>query len=737
MSAAILSQLHRVCEGVCSGSMTRSQAVRLMREYFVGEGADPLARMGFAPKKDAHGIRELASIPRLELIVYQNVKMAQERGHYEQWKQVKDDFQYGVWRCGHCAHHREKHLARDGKAYSFDHPIWTQSPPGGEYNCHCYRELASARDLADMGIHPQPLSSDFEPSSLGFDPSRPLEPPPMGKTVLPQYKAAAEKKMQEFREQPDQELIRRQEEQRRLEALAAAQAEAERLARESEAARLEQERLAKEEAERIAREEAERKAREEAARQEAERLAREEAAHKAKEETVPVPSVDVKTAAERRLEQIPGVQKVDFDGWKDEDGIKAVADQMERLSKEYDVPPPFSRLLVKPICDNRGRESTGIGGSTWNRDYYELRRGPKGYERVLMAQAGQIDINIKLLERVPELRAKWTTDADGRYMEAACFFLKGREAVCIATHEFGHRILGEFDKRGDMQKVSDYIEMVYKQHKKGWVVGLDVIDVRSEISQYAASNWKEFWCECFSYYKCGDRERLPRDIRIMVSTVLSCIQKENPHAVSELDNVIKLFRKEYKTLKTNHATIDEFGQQHVIIDTEGRKISHNEIPRIDGPLPDYPREKAENHPLPEGDPSGDSEAEKQKQREQCRRDIEALQPGLADQAQQAYDQMDAIERDVVHAYTMRDLYDINSKIFKMYRENDKDPKTKHSISDYLSEIERFEIERRLRVLEKLPRFKGTVYRGMKFTTADEVTLFKRKWEMGSSVYGRN
>ena len=216
-SAAILSQLHRVCESVVSGQMTRAQAVRLMREYFIGEGADPLAAMGFAPKKDAHGIRELASIPRLQLIVFQNVKMAQERGHYEQWKQVKTDFPYGIWRCGVCEHHREKHLERDGKAYAFDHPIWTQSPPGGEYNCHCYRELATAADLLRLGIAPEPLASDFEPSSLGFDPSRPLGRPPLGKTVLPEFKAAAERQMDEFEAAPNPDHDRRMDEQVRME----------------------------------------------------------------------------------------------------------------------------------------------------------------------------------------------------------------------------------------------------------------------------------------------------------------------------------------------------------------------------------------------------------------------------------------------------------------------------------------------------------------------------------------
>lgn len=232
IEAAVLSRLHAVVEQVTSGQLPQRQAVRLLREYLLGDGADALSRMGFAPARGAQGLAQLASIPRLSLIVYQNVKMAQERGHYAQWKQVSQDFPYGIWRCGHAENHRDEHLARDGKAYPFDHPIWTQSPPGGEYNCHCRRELATAQDLRERGISPEPPDSPFLPSSLGFDPSREPENPSFPKTVRPEYEARARQKLEEDQRAIDEQRRAREQEQARLQMQEAARQDAERQARE-------------------------------------------------------------------------------------------------------------------------------------------------------------------------------------------------------------------------------------------------------------------------------------------------------------------------------------------------------------------------------------------------------------------------------------------------------------------------------------------------------------------------
>lgn len=196
--SGILGELHRRAQAVVEGKMSRDQARRLLREYFVGEGADALAALGFAPPKDARGVTQLASIPRLELILDTNVRMAQETGHWQKWKRMSKAYPYGIWRVGVCDNHRKSHLERDGKVYAFDHPIWTQSPPGGEFHCHCRRELATAEDLEDMGVKPEPNDSSFEPSSLGFDPSADDFPkPPVGKRVPDPIAKKAEQKMKE------------------------------------------------------------------------------------------------------------------------------------------------------------------------------------------------------------------------------------------------------------------------------------------------------------------------------------------------------------------------------------------------------------------------------------------------------------------------------------------------------------------------------------------------------------
>jgi len=193
--ATILSELHNRVAAVIEGKMTKTQARDLIRRYFVGEGADALAALGFAPPGDGKGLTQLASAARLKLIFDTNVKMAQEVGQYQQWQEMSHVYRYGIWKAGHAEEHRQEHLARDGKAYAYDHPIWTQSPPGGEFNCHCYRILARDEDLQERGITPEPLGSNFEASSLGFDPSRDLDPPEFGKRVLPEYREKAQEKI--------------------------------------------------------------------------------------------------------------------------------------------------------------------------------------------------------------------------------------------------------------------------------------------------------------------------------------------------------------------------------------------------------------------------------------------------------------------------------------------------------------------------------------------------------------
>ena len=188
-AATALSILHRRCRQVLEGDMTDAQAVRLIQEWFLSPaGGSILASMGFAPVRDARGVAELASGARLALVVRTNVLMAQECGRYAAWKDMADAFPYGRWRCGHAEHHREEHLRRDGRVFRFDHPIWTQSPPGGEFNCRCRRELLTQRDLDRLGLVPEPDDFPFAPSSLGFDPSRPVSDTPVvpGAGVLPE-----------------------------------------------------------------------------------------------------------------------------------------------------------------------------------------------------------------------------------------------------------------------------------------------------------------------------------------------------------------------------------------------------------------------------------------------------------------------------------------------------------------------------------------------------------------------
>lgn len=186
-SADILSELHRQANLVATGQATGQQARELMRTYFETErGRDLLSVLGFAAPNVDGPISQLASANRLNLIMYQNTKMAQEVGHYRQWAKVADVYPFGIWRIGNAEEHREHHVARDGRVYPYDHPIWTQDPPGGEYNCHCWREEITREEAVARGLSPEPSDADFEgESSLGFDPSAGMDVPIPQKDTWP------------------------------------------------------------------------------------------------------------------------------------------------------------------------------------------------------------------------------------------------------------------------------------------------------------------------------------------------------------------------------------------------------------------------------------------------------------------------------------------------------------------------------------------------------------------------
>lgn len=197
-AANVLAELHSKTQAVIAGKMSQAQARDLMIKYFSGDGKEALAAMGFLPPGESGSVAQLASSRRLELIFQTQVAMAQETGQYQQWQENADMFPFGVWRTGYAEEHREEHLARDGKAYSHDHPIWTQSPPGGEFGCQCYRELASQDDITSQGITPQRPDVPFVPSTLGFDPSKGLSQPPVSKLATPEIKAEVKAETKAF-----------------------------------------------------------------------------------------------------------------------------------------------------------------------------------------------------------------------------------------------------------------------------------------------------------------------------------------------------------------------------------------------------------------------------------------------------------------------------------------------------------------------------------------------------------
>jgi hypothetical protein len=195
-SADILTELHKRVSQVASGDMTDTQARELLRVFLEGDGAGALAALGFAPPNLEGGVVELGSVRRLQLILAQNTKMAQEVGAYQQWKENWDIAPYGVWHIGESENHREEHLARDGRLFRYDHPIWTQDPPGGRFNCRCWREELTEDEVAERGLRAEDNGFPFTKSPLKFDPSKGIDQPVEVKpATIPEVKAKVEEEL--------------------------------------------------------------------------------------------------------------------------------------------------------------------------------------------------------------------------------------------------------------------------------------------------------------------------------------------------------------------------------------------------------------------------------------------------------------------------------------------------------------------------------------------------------------
>ena len=174
-SADLLAVLRKRVMEASAGAGSDQQARELLRMFLAGDGRDLLASLGFSPPSLDGGLAELGSVRRLQLILYQNAKMAQEVGHYQQWSQHWDTHPYGRWRIGYSENHRDEHVARDGMIFRYDHPIWREDPPGGLFNCHCWREELTADQVTGQQI--QSADYEYEPSPLQFDPGAGIDQP--------------------------------------------------------------------------------------------------------------------------------------------------------------------------------------------------------------------------------------------------------------------------------------------------------------------------------------------------------------------------------------------------------------------------------------------------------------------------------------------------------------------------------------------------------------------------------
>jgi SPP1 gp7 family putative phage head morphogenesis protein len=160
-SADILEGLREQINMVVGGQMTSEQAALWCREFLKSKGDSALTSMGFLPAREALGegtktapITELASSPRLRLIVEQNVRMAEAAADWESMMEAADLLPYVRYHTAGDGDVRDEHAMLDGGIWRKDDPELRRIYPPNGFNCRCWVE-----EVAEDEVEGEPIRS--------------------------------------------------------------------------------------------------------------------------------------------------------------------------------------------------------------------------------------------------------------------------------------------------------------------------------------------------------------------------------------------------------------------------------------------------------------------------------------------------------------------------------------------------------------------------------------------------
>ncbi len=148
MSLDLLRNIQeQITKGIAEGKPYEVIA-KEMRELMISSGWWGVQEM-VDPLTGERKAVQLGSARRIETILDTNMRMAYSAGHYQRGMASKTH-EYIMYRIGNSEKHREEHVAWDGVVLKRDDPWWnTHYPPNG-YNCRCYTEFLTKRQVARL-----------------------------------------------------------------------------------------------------------------------------------------------------------------------------------------------------------------------------------------------------------------------------------------------------------------------------------------------------------------------------------------------------------------------------------------------------------------------------------------------------------------------------------------------------------------------------------------------------------
>ena len=172
--AELLDSFRYRCKQMVEGSISKSQARSMIKNFLDTDGASMLSELGFGGTDVSDSLAELGSTRRINLILEENTRQAYAVGEYKQLLQDKDLSPYLEYHTLEDSKVRRSHAVLDGLVYKVDDPIWGTIYPPNDFSCRCYvreldRDEVKGRNISETMPKGVDEENPLSKSGYGFD----------------------------------------------------------------------------------------------------------------------------------------------------------------------------------------------------------------------------------------------------------------------------------------------------------------------------------------------------------------------------------------------------------------------------------------------------------------------------------------------------------------------------------------------------------------------------------------